>query len=1178
MRSKNSIREKSAHHNIADDVEMIKGKYIFNHYDRKTFMDFVGDKCGYDFFASGANNTVWLTADNYTAKATRLYYLEKTPEKFLSSLAVMSFSALLKMLSEELMQIPPIANQTMIKGLIVRAIVEINDLESLNKYKNRFFPGLIDYLYSFRESVLYSTSKFNTNTPYLNMNEILWRDLCKIDAFINDVLTGMKLTDMPNRDILILKNFTKKTWQTLFPKVDKIIIEPESDNNELTLSILKKIMAAVDNVIVYIPYEDDSKVLQTYNEANRVFIEMIKPANHLIPNDSKASHIDVLHDTLKRNLFNINPEASEDTRELIEKRIHIVECLNKIDEAESVAAYIKKIAADKSEGLALSDIVVTSPDLNQYIPALHNAFSMYDIPLTYIAPLPLPASPVGTFIFKIFRCISNNYHINLLRQIFDYPMFLKNISRVAKDEAKIPEFKLSRDIIDDISVSTHVLEGREAWIRELEKLINIIEQQSSVSMDNDEESSDESDKNKTRIYRCALLYLKSFFETTISFEKKMSPDEFSNALQSLFEFLNLRSVYDVNNLLLETFSNQSGDCAREGIWHSKNIFLAELNIRAYQNMTGAIDRIIHSLEEVKTGKQSLAFYEEILNNELQNCNIMLSRKPYSGVKIIPFSRINEFKCRIVISVGMHFDAFPRISGKNPFLSLGESEKKSGESLYASQKNSDRYSFFKLLIHPDEKCFLTYPQRLDDEILPSPFLTELMNIFSLKSKKAFPARTKLPMHIPALLESVSKSLSNASAEFFTQEYQTFLSNDIKNLIQDSLERLDVEIKRKSVDIDAHIKNSDDDYFGILKDAEIKNKIFHRFTNHHFSVSEIDKYVSCPFLFFVEKILKIQGKTELEEDLTPAAKGSLFHNIFFRYYNTLRKEALGNTDIIVFLKSRKIVNLKPTQADFEKKLSLILSIAEEEFLKIPLSGYFWEKQKKDCLATFNKDGYSGILEKYLIAERDNQNALYPMLFELVFGRQQLYGSEDPFSDTSSISIDDTKPAIKISGRIDRVDISQNGEYILIDYKTGKSTDINKIKNGRKYQMPVYIIALEKMLKNKLDKTERLCFGSVFYRISTDKREAAKEKYLIIKDLKKAKTVSTTERSGLLEVDEFDELLETTRQRIRLIVEQIKDAKFPPVSVNPEDVAVGIEWDTKNLSETCEYCNYSNICRRI
>jgi ATP-dependent helicase/DNAse subunit B len=73
------------------------------------------------------------------------------------------------------------------------------------------------------------------------------------------------------------------------------------------------------------------------------------------------------------------------------------------------------------------------------------------------------------------------------------------------------------------------------------------------------------------------------------------------------------------------------------------------------------------------------------------------------------------------------------------------------------------------------------------------------------------------------------------------------------------------------------------------------------------------------------------------------------------------------------------------------------------------------------------------------------------------------------------------IQIRGRIDRVDRSDDGRYIAYDYKLGSGASVEEIEEGADLQIPLYILALERLFLRPGEEV----IGGGYYSIRTGKR---------------------------------------------------------------------------------------------
>src|SRR5207249_882372 len=89
------------------------------------------------------------------------------------------------------------------------------------------------------------------------------------------------------------------------------------------------------------------------------------------------------------------------------------------------------------------------------------------------------------------------------------------------------------------------------------------------------------------------------------------------------------------------------------------------------------------------------------------------------------------------------------------------------------------------------------------------------------------------------------------------------------------------------------------------------------------------------------------------------------------------------------------------------------------------------------------------------------LRPAHFELTFGMPSDGEREyDPASVTRPLEIDSSEGAIELCGTIDRVDRGPNGMVLVMDYKTGTTPTFEQLMDGKSIQLPVYMMALEKV----------------------------------------------------------------------------------------------------------------------
>ncbi|MBM7094527.1 PD-(D/E)XK nuclease family protein [Bacillus sp. H-16] len=207
----------------------------------------------------------------------------------------------------------------------------------------------------------------------------------------------------------------------------------------------------------------------------------------------------------------------------------------------------------------------------------------------------------------------------------------------------------------------------------------------------------------------------------------------------------------------------------------------------------------------------------------------------------------------------------------------------------------------------------------------------------------------------------------------------------------------------------------------------------------SASKLENLAVCPYRYFLKDILGIEAEEDEEEDryawLDPAAKGTLLHAIFERFYQYLYDEG------------------KTFQADGTMEwIEPIAKTAIEETRTIlpPPNEVIYELESQEILDAcyiFLK------LEETFSANRK------PVHFEYDFG----------FKERDSVSIPvGEKGTLKLRGKIDRVDKLPDGSFGTVDYKTGGTFGFDEegfFNGGRKLQHSLYALAFE--LLNEADR---------------------------------------------------------------------------------------------------------------
>jgi len=211
-----------------------------------------------------------------------------------------------------------------------------------------------------------------------------------------------------------------------------------------------------------------------------------------------------------------------------------------------------------------------------------------------------------------------------------------------------------------------------------------------------------------------------------------------------------------------------------------------------------------------------------------------------------------------------------------------------------------------------------------------------------------------------------------------------------------------------------------------------KLFAPYKKMTGSVTRFESFNKCPFQYFAKYGLKLQTRREYK--IFAADIGNILHAVMKEFGENLKAEKkfwreVSDTE----LESRVTKIVEKFSDNLNNKILLQTNAGKRRR----------ERIKKIAISSLQR-----------LIELDKNSKFHPELFEKKF---EELGKKNLVYD-----IHGTK--MELTGTIDRVDFSENGEYFLIiDYKTGKAElNLKEVFAGINLQLLTYL-----MVTNKLDK---------------------------------------------------------------------------------------------------------------
>ena len=269
----------------------------------------------------------------------------------------------------------------------------------------------------------------------------------------------------------------------------------------------------------------------------------------------------------------------------------------------------------------------------------------------------------------------------------------------------------------------------------------------------------------------------------------------------------------------------------------------------------------------------------------------------------------------------------------------------------------------------------------------------------------------------------------------------------------------------------------------------------------SVSALETYLQCPFKFFARHVLHLDEEPGDEEIMDPRRQGQFIHEVFEEFFATW--QAAGRQAI--------------TPVNLDEARTLFAEVVERALERLPEAEGGLERTR-----LLGSPAAAGLGEAVLRMEAERPIGVMERLLEY------------PLKADFTIATAHGTRVVALRGKVDRLDLLEDGTFRLIDYKLGWPPD-----KTRALQLPVYGVCAEQRLDGYRGRQWTL-------------GEAA---YVAFKGPKRIVPLFLTASAR-------DEVLSKAQQRLAETIDAIERGEFPP---SPDDVF------------RCETCAFAAVCRK-
>jgi RecB family exonuclease len=192
----------------------------------------------------------------------------------------------------------------------------------------------------------------------------------------------------------------------------------------------------------------------------------------------------------------------------------------------------------------------------------------------------------------------------------------------------------------------------------------------------------------------------------------------------------------------------------------------------------------------------------------------------------------------------------------------------------------------------------------------------------------------------------------------------------------------------------------------------------------SVSRLERYMKCPFQFYVANVLQVPEEPEDETSRSPLERGRFLHELFETFFHEWQARGHGRI----------------TGSDISEARGLFEELAGPALLSLAPAEAGLERAR-----LFGSAVGSGIVDRVFAMEAERGTGIRERLME--------YELDGTFSFTGE---NGTARDVRLRAKIDRVDLLDDGTFRLIDYKTKYVPD-----RRQALQLPIYSVCVRTSL---------------------------------------------------------------------------------------------------------------------
>jgi ATP-dependent helicase/DNAse subunit B len=431
---------------------------------------------------------------------------------------------------------------------------------------------------------------------------------------------------------------------------------------------------------------------------------------------------------------------------------------------------------------------------------------------------------------------------------------------------------------------------------------------------------------------------------------------------------------------------------------------------------------------------------------------------WGRVRVLTPEATRTLRVKHLIVMGLGEAAFPRRRGEN-CLGItvspggGGGEASRSESLFAGEDRvaEEMLLFHRLVSAADESLVLTYPavSPSGGPLAPSSYVEAVRDLFIPQECLEQQEDHLSPLPLPGRVSGTTALRCHAVAQALAGEGGLFQAAATIPRLRPALTGV---LRAARLNVARFHTPGFTSAEGMLAEPLNQAELARRYnTTRQYSATQLEAYANCPFRFGVSELLGAEPLDGLEYATDHGERGRLLHQLLARLHAGPLPPREGEESEGARV-ARRFLELLEEESQTRQRAAdpFLRVIGELEWAQLREWGTEYGLQWDAWRTNLGKDW---------------EEPPQPVHFEVAFGASRSLPEGSTDSPTAPEVLRGPAGEVRLTGRIDRIDVGRQGGrpvYLVVDYKSGKKQSLKRkdISTGLNLQLPIYALAARRL----------------------------------------------------------------------------------------------------------------------